>query len=415
MKYGLIREYLRKRLADKRSNLPDTTEKQEPKRTEPNGPEPREAGQKIGAQKPITAPGMEFDDEGTLKKYTGQEEVVAIPEGVTRIGADAFIYNKTIKEVILPDSLIEIKMQAFMWSALEKIRIPSGVSKIGNGAFAYCSRLNSVILSDQLTRIEERVFENCIELKELTLPPNLKEVKGRAFKGCGILELRIPNGMTYIGKEAFSDMDALEKLIFPPSLISIQEDAFSNCKNLKEVCLPEGLLEIGYGAFRDCGNLEKVNIPESLLYLEPNAFSKTKLAESGELEGIYKKVNTTVALEKPKGYQECQHDAMRFYYRSSKVEYKDFGGRTEGKPKEYGLVFDRELTDSMSVPTFDSSDREWDSYRKMFLIPDRGRLRGRLISGGYRIAEILEYEDLRCADDRTKKLLKAVGILGRGI
>lgn len=44
-----------------------------------------------------------------LLKYTGDEERVVVPEGVTRIGDRAFFDCKNLKEVVLPGSLIRIR------------------------------------------------------------------------------------------------------------------------------------------------------------------------------------------------------------------------------------------------------------------------------------------------------------------
>ena len=64
----------------------------------------------------------------------------------------------------------------------------------------------------------------------------------------------------------------------------------------------------------------------------------------------------------------------------------------------------------VSVPVFDSGDREFDSYRKLFLIPGEGKITGVMVCGGYRIAKVLTYRNIRPADDKTEKLLKSTNI-----
>ena len=68
--------------------------------------------------------------EGVLRKYNGKDEVVVIPEGVTKIGKEAFEYCTSLKEVIIPNSVTEIGGSAFcVCSSLEKVVIQELVKK----------------------------------------------------------------------------------------------------------------------------------------------------------------------------------------------------------------------------------------------------------------------------------------------
>lgn len=63
-----------------------------------------------------------------------------------------------------------------------------------------------------------------------------------------------------------------------------------------------------------------------------------------------------------------------------------------------------------SVPTFDEGDREWDSYRKFYIVPEKNCFKGIFVFGGYSIAKIYTYTNMRCADEETKKLLEKAGV-----
>lgn len=376
--------------------------------------------------KPIVVDGMEIDRAGVLKKYMGQGEIVTVPEGVKKIGPWAFGSNESIREVILPKSLTEIDSYAFERSSLERIEIPSGVRKMGYCVFRYCRGLSSVRLPDGLSHIDASTFDGCGALCQVRLPSKLEQVGRDAFSYTGILELQIPEGMTYIGENAFRYMNRLERLQLPKSLKGIGQGAFSFCGNLKEVRLPEGLIQIENSAFDACSNLEKVVFPSTLLNLEKGAFSRTKIAHSEEFKGIYESVSAAEPLPKPQGYLEMKYDDMTFYYRLERNLSNFHGTGDMDAARKYRLDFDHKITDSqsyyrtkdnravlmfyVSVPAFDSEDRQWDSYRKLFLIPGAGKIKGVLVAGGYRVAKITEYEDLRCADSKTEKLLKGLGL-----
>ena len=371
---------------------------------------------------------MEINSDGVLEKYTGQDEVVTVPEGVRNIGYNAFQSNQFIKEVILPESLVEIEAGAFKSSSLEKIIIPSNVKKIGNSVFYGCKQLHSVVLPDELEYIEYDTFTSCISLTHLTLPSKLKMVgKGLydgAFSGSGIIELHIPDSMTYIGEYSFQHMYCLERLYLPSTLKGIGENAFGQCDNLKEIELPEGLTMIERCAFDSCSKLEKVVFSRSLVVVDRKAFEGTEIQDSEELQEVYARLDAMKVYQKLGGYKELTLDGLTFYYREEKVDYEAMHNKGPNQFENYDFEHDRDVTDSwrifrnkagkkalvirVSVPTFDFGDREWDSYRKLFLIPEEDGMNGFLVCGGYRIAKVLAYEDVHYADEKTERLLQPI-------
>ena len=56
------------------------------------------------------------------------------------------------------------------------------------------------------------------------------------------------------------------------------------------------------------------------------------------------------------------------------------------------------------IPTFDSNDREWDSKELEFLFCDGNNIHLIVVRGGYRIAKMIFYENLRSADIRMKSI-----------
>lgn len=85
-------------------------------------------------------------------------------------------------------------------------------------------------------------------------------------------DIIIPNGVLYIGKEAFKNSE-LESITFPSGMINIGFNAFCGCENLKEIILPDSLKFIGSYAFDSCHNLEDVKLPRNLKKIEVGAFA----------------------------------------------------------------------------------------------------------------------------------------------
>ncbi|MBQ3089741.1 MAG: hypothetical protein IJD21_04160 [Oscillospiraceae bacterium] len=62
-----------------------------------------------------------------------------------------------------------------------------------------------------------------------------------------------------------------------------------------------------------------------------------------------------------------------------------------------------------SIPTFDSSDREWDSKKLHYLFYDGSQIHLAIMNGGYRIAKLTFYLKLLSADAEMKPLFEKLG------
>ena len=58
-----------------------------------------------------------------------------------------------------------------------------------------------------------------------------------------------------------------------------------------------------------------------------------------------------------------------------------------------------------SIPVFDSGDREWNSYREVYIKNDKGGDKGFYLSGGYHLAKANLYMNIKGADAKTKEIM----------
>ncbi len=207
------------------------------------------------------------DDDKTIVKYEGFNNVVEIPDGVTKIANQAFLKNHIITEIIMPDSVKEIGAFAFSsCEKLEKIRLSNNLETIGEYCFVGCFKLKNIYLPKTLINIGESAFSglsnmtiNCdLEKTPATWDKNWagdtnlpkiifkkvqkpKEKFILAGNNKEIVEytddedvIEIPDGITEIKDYAFSNK-SFSKIILPKSLRWIKKYAFSGCKNLKTV------------------------------------------------------------------------------------------------------------------------------------------------------------------------------------
>ena len=139
--------------------------------------------------------GIEY---GILYDYLGNSKEVTIPYGVTKIGTDAFIWNKTIKKVNFPDTVTEIGEYAFYnCENLVEVNNSKNVTKIGECAFHACLKLEKIDV-DNVTEVESCAFCKCENIKRLRFSKNIKTIKEWAFYGCKNLNISIPKTCEYV-------------------------------------------------------------------------------------------------------------------------------------------------------------------------------------------------------------------------
>ena len=159
------------------------------------------------------------------------------------------------------------------------IAFDAPITKIPAQAFAKSKIKGSLTIPNSVTTIGEEAFSNCTELKgSLTLSNSLKTIGNKAFYNCNSLNgsLTIPNTVTTIGISAFSNCyNFTGDLIIPNSVTTIGESAFSNCGGFNgHLTIPNSVTTIGRSTFKNCyyftGNL---TIPNSVTTIGISAFS----------------------------------------------------------------------------------------------------------------------------------------------
>ena len=148
-------------------------------------------------------------------------ETVLIPEGVTRVEAFAFNGCESVKEVILPQTLISIGDRAFDSSGLTNVTIPESVQKIDYDAFGYTPFWQNqfgVIYADSWVLGCDK------NITEAVINDGIKHISDYAFRGCNKLKtLTLPDSLVSIGKGAFYECWDLETIVVPTSVSSIDE------------------------------------------------------------------------------------------------------------------------------------------------------------------------------------------------
>lgn len=129
---------------------------------------------------------------------------VVIPEGVEEIHENAF-YRCNIESVIMPDSLKVIGTCAFQeCKMLNTVKFGSGLTRICERAFSACKNLKKVVLPDRLERMDSSAFSNS-GLESITLGSGLNSLSDCVFAYTPMQEIHIPDTVTQIANFVFGD------------------------------------------------------------------------------------------------------------------------------------------------------------------------------------------------------------------
>ncbi len=112
---------------------------------------------------------------------------------------------------------------------IKSITIGNGITTIGAYAFLNCTNLTSVSIPNSLSSIDGAAFENCSSLSYLSIPDSVTYIGGYAFYECvNLSEISIPEGVTAIGSYAFLNCENLRNAYVYSINNSFGESVFTN-------------------------------------------------------------------------------------------------------------------------------------------------------------------------------------------
>ena len=194
---------------------------------------------KIGTQEP----------EVTLSKYiSGAATNLVIPSTVqleenwytvTAISKEAFLNQKSIHSVQLPNTIKNIHQGAFQGcTQLKKVSLPQNLTFLGGAAFQQCISLENIEIPDTISSLGNKTFYGCEQLQIITLPQNLEKLGESVFQRCkNLTTITLPESVHIIPKYAFQGCDNLYRVEIKHITgdLAIEKTAFYNCPQLKEI------------------------------------------------------------------------------------------------------------------------------------------------------------------------------------
>ena len=140
------------------------------------------------------------------------------------IGIDPLNYMEKVPNCFLYDV-----------KGITQFTIPKNINRIEAFAFTFCTDLNNISLSNNIKIIESFAFAGDKNLKSVNIPNSVKEIWASAFQNTGLVNLVIPEGVTYLGGTVCKDCNNLKNIELPSTLNEVLSFNFYGCKNLETI------------------------------------------------------------------------------------------------------------------------------------------------------------------------------------
>lgn len=194
---------------------------------------------------------VDFDTAMTFTnwKNMGIKKVEVSASNVFYTSKDGILYDKTgtilVKcpvnyykdEVIIPEGVKKIAEAAFISCHIKSVKFPDSLDLIENRAFFCCDELESIDFGNSIVSIggmySESAFSYCKSLKQVTLPPQIKDIGERAFINCiNLSSVTLNEGLLFIGESAFSNNKALTEINIPATVQKLADRCLNNVRRI---------------------------------------------------------------------------------------------------------------------------------------------------------------------------------------
>lgn len=217
--------------------------------------------------------------KGAFSGCRGLTEIT-IPNSVTAIGEYAFSSCEGLTSVSIPNSVTTLEYRVFFYcSSLTTITLGNSITKIGEDAFNNCTCLKSVIIPNSTTDIGKNAFYDCSSMTYISMGNSIRYIGEHAFGNCTKLSDVNISDLSAWCEITFDDSRAnplhlggtlklngiqISNLIIPNNIKEIKDFAFYNCKGVNSAIIGNSVTTIGYYSFYKCTDLTSMTIPNSV-------------------------------------------------------------------------------------------------------------------------------------------------------
>lgn len=216
--------------------------------------------------------------DGVLERCEIGCKHIVIPEGVTKIGPEAFANaegKELLERIDIPEGVESLEQRAFYGlSNLLEIQFPESLAYIGAEALegtawlglerkkASCVCVNGILIS---------AFHDSMVM-EASLPEEVWRIAPYAFYQNEVRLVKIPEGVQIIDAYAFTEADITELEFSNRSDMVFHNPVVVRCHKLKEIYIPGKIERIEENFAEDCLSLQRVCLKGMQTVVHKRAF-----------------------------------------------------------------------------------------------------------------------------------------------
>ena len=207
---------------------------------------------------------------------TSVEEII-LPNSLKRLGGDCFYYCTNLKKVNIPSEVWIMGNNPFAGCPKLELTNESPYFVLEDGIlygrdkkdviyYPINKQAKEYVVPSTVSCIGKHCFFDCDNLERIVIHKNVVRFENNPFSGCTKLEVdnhspyyHFENGVIYnkfkttiIGCLNGSQIDELR---IPETVTSINRNAFWNCKGIKKVVITKNIVRIGYNPFASAENM----------------------------------------------------------------------------------------------------------------------------------------------------------------
>jgi hypothetical protein len=222
-------------------------------------------------------------EESAFNGCSGLTSIACRAVNPPALGEDCFKnVDKTIP-LYVPEESIEAYSKAYGWNEFSNIQclLGSGTCGAEGNNLTWKLTCDGVLTISGTGAMKDwKDFDDIpwysysYSIQSVIINEGVTSLGNLAFAGCLMTSVEIPNGLTRIGRQAFTFCNALTSVTIPNSVTSIENWAFSDCSSLTSVTIPNSVTSIGGGAFDGCTGLTSATIGSGVTNLGDWVFEK---------------------------------------------------------------------------------------------------------------------------------------------
>lgn len=143
-------------------------------------------------------------------------------------------------------------------------------------------------IPDGITAIGENAFQGMSNIESVYIPEGVERIGAGAFSGCkNITYVHIPDGVETIDRDCFNGCVRLKTIEFPDSVKNIEAGALAGCISLEAVNIPPMTELLPWRIFEGCTSLKTLTIPENVKTIEDYACADCTALENVVFECLH--------------------------------------------------------------------------------------------------------------------------------